>query len=523
MNLQNQSLLKFNNLTLSYGDKTLFDDISGIISKKDRIGLIGVNGSGKTSLIEVLRGNLKADHGEISFVGKIGYVAQLDFDSYRDKVPLYVYLQKQVDDWWNILIEYTKLFDRDLDENQTLDALSGGELVKVHIILALQQKPDILFLDEPTNHLDLSSLKILENILHQLNIPLLVVSHNISFLNSVVNTIWEIDNHSLAIYGGNYDFYKSEKDRLLQKQVDLYEVKKKDLAKDKTVMLRTNVQYQRKQAKLNRMAKENDRSIPKIMRNNIRLKVQQNYGSKKIKTEQKISESLQQIKELKPKQRKNIHLAINSNLKKGLIINIANGSLVLPNSEPLLNEINFNLYHQDRIAILGDNGSGKTTFVKQLEYKAEDLLKGELKYGAKYDVLYVDQKYDLIKPDKTIFENIQALNPDITYENARKVLGNMGFTSYFDINKLAFELSGGETSRLAFAIATNSNVEVLVLDEPTNNLDIDTINVITKALCNYKGTLIVISHDMNFLNGIGIQKIYTISNKKLFISNLTPN
>ncbi len=523
MNIQNKTLLQFSDLSLSYGDKTLFNSISGSIVATDRIGLIGINGSGKSSLLKILAGLIKPDFGQVNKVGLIEYVPQIDLDLYKKDEPLYKHIENLYEEWWLVLSKYEELFESTLEENRIIKTLSGGELVKLNISIALVRNPDVLLLDEPTNHLDLNSLKKLVKLLKNIDIPFVIVSHNISFLNQIVNIIWEIDKEELLVYGGNYDFYKVEKDKMIKAQIDQYEVEKKKLKKEKLALQKANIQYAKKQAKLTRMARTNDRSLPKIVRNAIKLKVQTNYGVNKIKKEKNIEEVNQKVKELEIRKRKNLYLDLISEPKSGLIISISNGKLKLPNSTILVDEINLSLYHKDRLAILGNNGSGKTTFVKQLVYNHHPMLSGNIKYGSEYKVLYVDQKYDLVKVEQTITENIQSANPSINYENIRRVLGNMNFSSDFDINKTAKDLSGGETARLAFAIATNSSIDMLVLDEPTNNLDIETVEVISQALRYFKGTLIVISHDIHFIKSIRIEKVLEIKNRRIIsktINNL---
>lgn len=230
------------------------------------------------------------------------------------------------------------------------------------------------------------------------------------------------------------------------------------------------------------------------------------------KTIEKLSIDLQK---LKIKKRKNIYLELPCKERSGLVVSINSGLLILPSGIELLSEIDLKVHHDDRIAILGNNGSGKTTLVKQLIYCTHPLLQGEIKYGAKYNTLFVDQKYDLIKPEMSIYQNLHENNQVLSNENVHRVLSNLGFSKDHDIEERAKTLSGGETARLAFAIATSSNIDMLILDEPTNNLDTETVQVISDALQGFRGTLIVISHDMHFLRSIGIQRYYTIEEKKL--------
>lgn len=515
MNIQNKAFLHFRNLSHAYDDKVLFDSISGSIVASDRIGLIGINGSGKSSLLKILAGLIEPNSGSVNNAGTIEYVAQIDLDLYRKEIPLYKYIETSYDEWWQVLTEYERLFGQTLQEDRMINTLSGGEVVKLNIVMALVKKPDILLLDEPTNHLDLKSLEELEDLLSNIGIPFILVSHNVNFLNKLIRTIWAIDSQKLQVYGGNFDFYSEQKGLIQEAKSRQYEEKKKEIKKLERVKAQEQKRAQRAKKVGIDISKKHDRGTDRFATGFFKNS-SENSGARKIALlESKENELTDRMQQLKISSRKKIYLDLQSEQKSGLVISIANGKLLLPSKLLLLDDVNLNVYHQDRIAILGDNGSGKTTFIKQLAFNKNHLLQGEIKYGAEYKTLYVDQKYDLVNPEQTITENIQTANPAISYENIRKVLGNMNFSSDLDINKTAKNLSGGETARLAFAIATNSNVDVLILDEPTNNLDIETIDVVAYALMNFKGTLIVISHDIHFLNSISISTFLEIKNKCL--------
>ncbi|MBU0976701.1 MAG: ABC-F family ATP-binding cassette domain-containing protein [Patescibacteria group bacterium] len=515
MSIQNKTLLQFNKISLAFDGKNILDSLSGSIIDRDRIGLVGINGSGKTSLLKCLAGLIKSNSGSVNRNCTIEYIPQLDLEFYRKKTPLHLYLQGIHEDWWQILIAYESIFKTRLSETQLLSTLSGGELVKLNLAVALAKSPEVILLDEPTNHLDLHSLNELKTVLQKTDIAFVVVSHNIDFLNSVVKTIWEIEKCKLTIYGGDYDFYKTEKDNEIQSQIDQFEVERKRLKKIKTAFQRGNIRFQKEKAKFDRMAKTNDRSIPKIARNSMRRNMQTSFGADKVKKEKSIEKTNDMLNTLKLKQRKNICLKLNTRQKSGLVLSVKTGSLLLPSRKLLIDKINFDIYHGDRLAILGDNGSGKTTLVKQFSYNRKDSLLKNVSYGSEYKTLYVDQKYDLINPKATIIKNVQDNNANISYEDVRKVLGNLCFPGNLDIQKNAKILSGGETARLAFAIATSSDIDMLILDEPTNNLDIETVEAITETLKEFQGTIAAISHDFHFLEQIGINEYYLIDNKQL--------
>lgn len=515
MNLQKQTLIQFNNLFVKYSDIPILDNISGSVCVGSKIGLIGINGTGKSTLLKCIGNISKPNSGDVFTNSTIEYIPQLDLDLYRSDMRLFEYLEDQHDDWWLVFEQYENLFGSQLSESRIVSTLSGGEIVKLNIATALSKSPHLLLLDEPTNHLDLMSLQQLENVLINTSTAFVVVSHNIDFLNSVVNTIWELDKGKLNVFGGNYDFYHSEKKRILQSQFDQFVVVRKKIRGKKEALLNANVRFQKKLGKLKRMAKTNDRSIPKIARNGIKMKVEKGFGINKVKKKSAIEDLTNDLNKLKMINRKNVYLELCNEKKSGLMVSFEKCTLILPNQVHLIDDINFTIHHGDKIAILGNNGSGKTTFVNQLVYEEHDLLMGTVKYGLPYITLFVDQKYKVVNPEKTILENMQSSNKNINYENIRRILSNLGFSFKYNIKVKASTLSGGETVRLAFAMATSSNIDLLILDEPTNNLDIETVRVISESLCKFRGTLIVISHDIPFLKNINTGRVYVITDKRI--------
>jgi len=481
----------------------VLDCISGSIVDGNRIGLIGVNGSGKSSLLQCIAGLTDKYTGDIVRNCSVEYIPQLDFELYRKDVPLHQYLGDIYEDWWKVFREYEKLFKSKLEDDRILSTLSGGEIVKLSLALALVKSPEVILFDEPTNHLDLNSLKALRSVLINANFSFVIVSHNINFLNSTANTIWEIEKGNLNIYGGNYKFYKEEKNNLVVKQKEEINALNKEINKLQKV---SSHKYSQARSLHKKVSSRN----PYVRK--LAGKKSRNAKILKTETEKKTIELIEKKKKLL---NKNAYIDLNTEQKSGLILSINKGWLILPNNQELIKDMDMNIYHENRIAILGDNGIGKTTLIKQLDYNKNKLIKGDITYGSEYKTVYVDQNYDLVHPEKSIFENIPVNNKLITYENVRKVLGNVCFPSDWDIQKTVSTLSGGETARLAFAIATSSDIDLLILDEPTNNLDIDTVEVISKSLREFNGTLIVISHDMHFLKEVDIKDLYIIKNRRL--------
>jgi ATPase subunit of ABC transporter with duplicated ATPase domains len=508
-----KTIIQFNNLSKRYDNRVLFNSITGSITVGNKIGLIGANGSGKSTLLKLLAGYDKEHEGSISTPFRIEYIPQINLDLFRKEELLYRYLETQLDNWWDVLINYEKFFNKKLEENRILNTLSGGELVKLLLCLSLSKNPDLILLDEPTNHLDLNSIKRLEIILNDLNIPYLIASHNKNFLNSLTNTTWELESGDLNIYGGNYDFYKLEKEKKLQAQLDHLEFNKKLLRKEKAALqIKTSI-YQKKKTKLEKMAKNNDRSMPKIIRNSIKLRIQSNFGKDKIKKEEKIEELQSKVNNLKPTKNNTITLKLNTSVKRGKLVSIKSGFIQI-NDYLLIKDIDFQINRADRIAILGDNGSGKTSFIKELEFNSKKYLHGDIKYGDEYKTLYLDQKYDILNPILTIEENIKFSNSNLNQEDLHKILSNIQNNKDNYLNKKVETLSGGEIAKLCFSIIDTLDIDLLILDEPTNNLDIQTIEKITLILKEFKGTLVVVSHDLAFLKSIGMDRYYEINNRK---------
>lgn len=517
MNLQIKTLLQFNKLSLTLSENVLLKEVSGSILSESKIGLIGINGSGKSSLLKCLSGLISSDSGRITKNASVEYVQQIDLDVYKKDVYLYSYIESRITDWWIALDVYESLFGKRLEEDLKIKDLSGGEIVKLNISIALSKSPQILLLDEPTNHLDISSMKLLEEYLKFTKTAFIVVSHNIKFLNNVVDEIWELSGGSLEVYGGNYDFYKQKKRETIEARKRMYEVKVK---KKRKLLISARKDANRSERNIKKGKMLHNPGEDKYFKGFFGNKSQKKAGKNKLAFSKKQEEVNSDIKKLETKERKPIYLDLNVTRKRGLLISISDGKLILPNGVTLIENINITLNHEERFAILGNNGSGKTTFVNQLAYEKSSLLSGTIKYGSKYKTLYVDQKYEVVLPQLTLVENLQQKNNEVNYENARRLLSNFGFYNHEDITRKANTLSGGEIARLAFAIATSAMIDVLILDEPTNNLDIETVNVIAEALSKFEGTLIVISHDIEFLKDSICSDALIISQKSISFDNI---
>lgn len=504
----NQVLL-IQKLNIEVENKVLLKDISISMPNNGKVGLIGPNGSGKTSLLNSVINSYK----EVQISGSYYYVPQLDLEILNQNSSLYMYISKYFDEWWKVLETFRIRFNgKELDPEQKLNTLSGGELTKINLSIAYLINADLLILDEPTNHLDKNSLDYLIKFLNEYKKSFIVVSHDVYFLDNVVNTIWAIEDQTINIYGGNYTYYKEQQRLKTEGQLRQYEAKKKDLDKINKAIHKENQRASRSIG-MNEKYKH-DRSMPAIVRGGYKNTATLHAGQIKDRLEVQQSRIQEETNKLKPKVIKKAYLDISSNSGKHTLINLTNTELKLNNSK-LLSIPNFVVTAKDRVLIEGNNGSGKTSLVKALLKFSDYKLEGEIYISNALKTAYISQKYEIVDTSLSLVENVSSINKELPYQEIRKYLGNFLFLTEDDVNKKAKVLSGGEVARLAFTMVTTGNIDLLILDEPTNNLDINTIEAITNALIDFKGAIILISHNQTFINDIGINKKYLIKEKVL--------
>lgn len=504
----------------------ILDNVSVSVNQGEKIGLVGVNGTGKTTFMKLLDGKVKPTSGKIQRSGNSFYVPQLDNRILRSEEVLWKYLQRYLNDWWLVQEHLERIFGwKEINVNQPLKTFSGGELVKIFLCLGFAKNPDILLLDEPTNHLDFPSIEALINALQDWKKSFITISHNTYFLNSATNTTWLLQDKDIRVYGGNYDYYKVQYQQEIEAQKKDYsaELKKKNKIEESIR------KEQKRAARSQKVGKDlkGDHSMSNIEKGFFANKASIVAGKNKDKLLQIKSDSERRLKELKIKESKNIYLEIDKgNLAKGrLLFDIRNTSLSIEKKE-LLKIPSFKMYVGDRIAILGANGTGKTLFVKTLlnSVVTDSIsLTGDINISPKFNSIYLSQKYEIVDPSLTLVENVQKVNKKINYETVRRLLGNFLFKNEETIIKNADVLSGGETARLAMAMITASPVDLVVLDEPTNNLDIDTIDAMEESLRNYEGGLLTITHDLDFLRDIGIEQVFVVNQGELVKLEYSPS
>jgi len=474
--------------------------------------------------MKVIIGIVKPTSGEIMRTGSFYYIPQSDLPFFQNNMTLLNYFIESYEEWWKITGIMEKQFGfGKVNINQKLKTLSGGELIKLHLAIALLKNPDCLFLDEPTNHLDIPSIQQLISFLNTYKGAFIIVSHDPFFLDQVTNTTWEIENKTVHKFGGNYSDYKIQKKAQIEAQGRQYHNVKKELNKVKKTMQLEKLRA----AKSKRTGREmkHDRGMSTFEKGFFKNKASITAGKNKRKLENIKEETEVQMNSLKAHRQKKAYLelgtisiAIGRTLVRGQRINLG-----LEDGRYLIEDADISISYGDRIVITGKNGVGKTMFIKSLlGNNTGSKLEGELYLPPDIKIAYLSQKYEIVDPNFSLIENMQKVNPDLTYEQIRKQLGNLLFYKEDDIKKKALILSGGETARLAFAMITAASIDLLVLDEPTNNLDIATIESVIDALKKFNGAIVVISHNIDFLSQIGINTALIINNKKLRKLRTTP-
>ena len=518
-------LLELNNITKNYSLDLILNKINMRINEEEKIGLIGPNGCGKTTLLKQIMGIENPDEGNIVKTQgiKISFVPQnpdlevgqlvIDylFSDYKEIIKSLKKAEEKLssateENYEEYVEEYQKV--RDLYDNENIDTklalgdsvltrcnliqyknekainLSGGEKNILALAKALLKDPDLLILDEPGNHLDYKGLAWLENFLKESKCAVLVVSHNRYLLDKVCTKIFELENQSLTQYVGNYSQYRMEKlKKLLAQQAD-YNANQKRLDQlrnlvkkfeEITKRLSDPKWGKRLRARRTQLKKEEGNAVDKPFLDNSKLDLA--FNTEKTKS--------------------NIALKIN-NYSKAFDQNI-----IFENADT---EINCG----ERVALFGENGSGKTTFIKDL-IEFGDWNHETIKIGPSQEIAYMEQHPDL-NSNETIEEHIRSTGT-LTKDQAFAIASGFKFT-WNDMDKKLCSLSGGERNRLQLALIMNSKANFLILDEPTNHMDIPSREVIEEALLDYKGTILVVSHDRYFLEKIAT-KVISIENKKL--------
>ena len=510
-------VLSCNNLNKSFGIDLVLENINFTVNENDKIGIIGVNGTGKTTLFKIISGIYGYDSGDIytSKDCEIGYLEQnTNFHSentifeevlevFKDIIDMENYLRELEDkiakessnsnstNLEKLMNEYShklELFSdingygykseakgilkglgfSDEDMSKPISILSGGEKTRVLLGKLLLKKPNLLLLDEPTNHLDSEAIEWLEVFLKQYKGTVILISHDRYFLDQVVNRIFEIHNKKLKSYNGNYS-------KFLEISATEKEIEQK--------------KYDDQQKEI----KKQEESIE-------RLKA---YGREKhLKRARSKEKSLDKVEILdKPESyRKKAKIEFNPTITSGNdVLKLRNVSMGY-GERILFKDLNLDIYRGEKVALIGANGIGKSTLFKII-MKELTPYSGEIKFGTNVNVSYFHQEQKTLDLNNTIIDEIWNNNPNLTQTSIRSMLGSFLFQGE-EVFKQISTLSGGERARIAILKLILSNANLLLLDEPTNHLDIDSKEVLEQALSGYTGTIFTISHDRYFLNTV---------------------
>lgn len=508
-------ILSASNLTKVYGVDVIIDKASFHVNSGDKVGIVGRNGAGKTTLLNMLTGELKADGGDIfiSQNAKVGYLKQRDNfnpnktifeeidgifhqlhemeeeigrvtqkiedgDTSRATIDRLDYLNTQFQDRGGytykseIIGVLTSMAFSKEDMEKEISKLSGGERTRLALTALLLKKPDILLLDEPTNHLDIGTLKWLEQYLASYKGTVIIVSHDRYFLNQTVKKILEVENHKATMYLGNYSQYAEKKQQRREADLRAYNNQQKEIARQEEMV---RWMKQRGTEHLVKRAQSREKRLDMI-------------------------ERLERPESLQGKIRVSFKQEFQSGNDVLLIKNLSKSFGHGPNSVKLFDNVDMDIKRGERIAIVGANGIGKTTLLKMI-LEGEEGPKGYIKAGHNVTFGYYDQGQLLLNGDNTVLDEIHDAYRLYTDTELRSILGRFLFKGEDVFLKVA-SLSGGEKARLSLLKLMMSGANTLILDEPTNHLDIESKEVFEDALLDFKGTVIVVSHDRFFLQKI---------------------
>lgn len=529
--LTKEVMLTLQNLAYTHPNKDLlFDQIQLTVNSHDKIALIGNNGTGKSTLLKIIAGELQPSDGRLNVDVAPYYIPQV-FGQFNH---LSIAQALQIDEKLNALKEilngnvseenYTLLNDdwtiedrcqealnywqlNDLDLTRKMETLSGGQKTKVFLAGIFIHQPELVLLDEPSNHLDLAGRQLLYNFIQSTSSTLIVVSHDRILLN-LLNTVCELGKHGINVYGGNYDFYAEQKQLENNALSQNIHSKEKALRKAKEKERET---IERKQKSDVRGKKKQVKSgMPKVMMDKMKNDAENSSSKLKSAHTEKIggiSQELQALRANLPDIDKMKFGFADSQLYKGKILCTATNLNYRYHTQSLWKEnLNFQITSGERIALKGPNGSGKTTFIKLILGSLEP--KTGSVYRADNKSVYIDQDYSLIDNSLKVYEQAQQFNTSAMLEHEIKIRRNRFLFTGEDWDKPCSTLSGGERMRLMLCCLTinSQSPDIIVLDEPTNNLDIQNIEIMTAAINEYQGTLIVVSHDETFLKEVNIER-----------------
>lgn len=489
-----------------FGAAPIFSKVNFSIENNARIGLVGPNGAGKTTLLKIMTGRQEASQGEFT-VNKgieIGYIAQEhDFDEEKSIwEEMLTVFQPLIDQGQQLEKLQYAIADHPEDEellrrldqaqynfeqaggytyqaeiksmlngfnfpeatwNKLIASLSGGEKTRLSFVKLLLKKPPLLLLDEPTNYLDLDTLDWLEAFLKNYPGAILTVSHDQYFLDHLATQIFELQHGELTVFKGNYSQYLAQRELRDQQQEAAYEKQQEEIKREEEF----------------------------IQKNIVRAST-----TKQAQSRRKALEKMELVDP--PKHKSKVRIKFDSARPSGKEVLILKDLAVGYPDKTMLKDISFQINKGDRVAIIGQNGIGKSTLLKTV-MKQLPVKSGAIKYGASLDIGYYDQELQGLDYSKTVIDTIWDRHKDMNEKDIRSILASFLFTAK-DIDKQVSQLSGGQRARLTLTVLSMEHNNFLLMDEPTNHLDLDAKEVLEKALADYDGTLLFVSHDRYFIN-----------------------
>ena len=506
-------ILSCQNISKAFVENQVLKNVSFHIEDHEKAAIVGINGAGKSTLLKIIMKQETADEGNVILAKDrtIGYLSQYQdisgdntiyeeiLDSKRELIQMEEQLREmetkmnrlsgvELDILLDIYHKLSQEFEQrngysyrsevigilkgleftEEEFSKKMAELSGGQKTRVALGKLLVTKPDVLLLDEPTNHLDIESIRWLETYLMNYKGAVLIVSHDRYFLDRVVTKVIEIFQHKGFVYQGNYTEFSKKKSAIREALIKQYYNQQREIKHQEEVI-----------AKLKSFNRE--KSI------------------KRAESREKMLDKIERL-EKPTEENTDIHIILEPNVVSGNdVMQVENLSKAYPPVQ-LFSNINLEVKRGERVALIGNNGTGKTTILKIInELVAPD--KGTVSLGSNVFIGYYDQEHQLLHMNKTIFEEIQDAYPDLNNTKIRNVLAAFLFTGD-DVYKRISDLSGGERGRVSLAKLMLSDPNFLILDEPTNHLDITSKEILEDALKNYTGTVFFVSHDRYFINQI---------------------
>ncbi|OCS82456.1 ABC-F family ATP-binding cassette domain-containing protein [Caryophanon tenue] len=515
-------VLQVNQLYKSFIADEILSGVKLEVQHRDRVALVGRNGAGKSTLLKIIAGQMSYDSGDIIIPKdvRIGYLEQhagIDsaltiwdemmtiFEPVRKMEAKLRHLEQQMAERYDddkLLAEYDQLqhdykaaggyqYEADTrsvlhgmqffpeDYTKHITSLSGGQRTRLALAKLLLSKPDLLILDEPTNHLDIETLSWLENYLKGYDGAILIVSHDRYFLDQIVSIVYEVSRHKVSRYVGNYSAYLDEKAKNYERDMKTFERQMDEKAK-----LEAFIQKNIARASTTKMAQSRRKQLERT-----------EWMDAPDGTEKSAS----------------FGFTIERQTGND-VLTIDDLAIGYPGKE-ISKNITMRVYREDRLALVGPNGVGKSTLLKTV-VKDLDAFHGTVRYGSNVQIGYYDQEQAKLNSNKTVLQELWDEWPLLNEKDIRSTLGQFLFSGD-DVSKIVNSLSGGEKARLALAKLMMQKANVLILDEPTNHLDLDSKEVLENALIDYPGTLLFVSHDRYFINRIA-NKVIELSNDGAF-------